>query len=61
MPTSKDEIKVRLDSDLKRAFQVACRSRDLNASQVLRQFMRAYVSEFVEGRQSTLFETAQTR
>ena len=61
MPTAKNEIKVRLDGDLKRAFQAACRSRDLNASQVLRQFMRVYVSEYVEGRQSTLFEPAQTR
>ena len=61
MPDTKTDLKVRLDADLKRAFQSACRSRDLNASQVLRRFMRVYVSECAEGQQSTLFEPAPTQ
>ena len=53
-----DEIKVRLDSDLKQAFKRACSTRDMSASQVLRQFMRAYVADCSEGTQRSLFENA---
>ena len=53
-----DEIKVRLDGDLKRAFKRACKARDMSASQVLRQFMRAYVADCAEATQPGLFEGA---
>ena len=53
-----DEIKVRLDADLKRAFKRACKARDMSASQVLRQFMRAYVADCAEAAQPGLFEGA---
>lgn len=51
-----DEIKVRLDGDLKQAFKRACSTRDMSASQVLRRFMRAYVSDCSEATQGSLFE-----
>lgn len=57
-PRPDDEIKVRLDGDLKQAFKRACRERDMSASQVLRQFMRAYVVECSEAAQRGLFENA---
>lgn len=56
LPPPDDEIKVRVDSDLKRAFQRACKARDMNASQVLRHLMRAYVTDCSKGRQPGLFE-----
>ncbi len=36
----------RVDPDLRRTFQQVCQSRDLTASQVLRQFMRDYVRKY---------------
>lgn len=53
-----DEIKVRLDSDLKQAFKRACKARDMSVSQVLRQFMRTYVVDCAEAAQPGLFESA---
>ena len=50
------EIKIRLDGDLKQAFKRACSTRDMSLSQVLRQFMRAYVSDCSEATQRGLFE-----
>ena len=58
MPEQKDEIKVRLDADLKRAFQLACRDRDMTASQVIRRFMRRYVAAHASGSQVGLFDSA---
>ena len=51
-----DEIKVRLDGGLKTAFKRACRARDQSVSQVLRQFMRAYVADCARAPQRGLFE-----
>jgi hypothetical protein len=56
MPPSDDEIKVRLDRELKRAFKRACKARDMTVSQVLRHFMREYVADCAEGAQSDLFD-----
>ena len=53
-----EEIKVRLGGDLKQAFRRACSARDMSASQVLRQFMRAYVADCSEATQRGLFESA---
>ena len=35
-------LRIRIDRDLRDAFVEACRSQDLPASEVLREFMRAY-------------------
>lgn len=56
LPRPDDEIKVRLDGDLKLAFMRACSARDMSASQVLRRFMRAYVTDCAEAAQHGLFE-----
>lgn len=57
----KDELKVRLDGDLKRAFMRACESRDTTASQALRRYMRAYVADCAEAPQRGLFENGSPR
>lgn len=35
-------LRIRVDRDLRDAFVVACRSQDMPASEVLREFMRTY-------------------
>ena len=52
-------IKVRVDARLKKAFQKACAANDLNASQVIRQFMRQYVMDNQGRLQPRLFESEQ--
>ena len=36
----------RVDADLLQSFQQCCKDNDLNASQVLRRFMRDYVKTY---------------
>ena len=55
-PRSKDELKIRLDCELKRAFMRACSKRDETASQAVRRFVREYVSENPHVTQRGLFE-----
>jgi len=38
-------IRARVDEDLKRAFDLACKNTDLTASQVLRKYMREYAKK----------------
>lgn len=40
-----DVIRFRIDAQTKRAFLDACHSRDLDASQVLRAAVRAFLSD----------------
>ena len=49
-------IRIRVDEQLRREFTEACKSQDLTASQVLRNFMRAYVEKTLPSvRQNNLF------
>lgn len=45
----KEIIRARIEGDLKRAFEDACKRNDLTASQVLRQLMREYVQKHAQG------------
>jgi hypothetical protein len=38
-------LRIRVQRDLREAFMEACREQDKSATQVLREFMRAYVEE----------------
>lgn len=40
---SNDSLNIRLDSDLKASFSIACKSNDTTASQALRSYIRDYV------------------
>lgn len=49
MGTNEDVIRARIDPDLKRAFEDVCKANDRTASQVLRDFIRAYVKANGQG------------
>lgn len=54
-----DEIglRIRVDDTLRREFIETCKAQDTTAAQVLRAFMRAYVSQQgLAARQTQLFE-----
>ncbi|WP_374510892.1 plasmid-related protein [Niveibacterium sp.] len=38
-------LRIRVDRDLREAFVEACRSHDMAASEVLREFMRSYTQQ----------------
>lgn len=38
-------LRIRIDRDLRDAFVEACRSQDVAASEVLREFMRSYTQQ----------------
>ncbi|WP_428625427.1 type II toxin-antitoxin system RelB/DinJ family antitoxin [Sedimenticola sp.] len=40
-----DQLLIRIDEDLKRAFIASCKGQDQTASQVLRAFVRSYVAQ----------------
>lgn len=42
-------VRARVEPELKRAFEDACKRNDLTASQVIRSFMREYVSKNAQG------------
>jgi len=44
------QLKIRIDEDLKKAFLGTCKQVDRNGSQVLREFMRAYVAKNGQGK-----------
>lgn len=49
-------LRIRLEKDLREAFLSACRAQKLVASDVLRDFMRAYTEKHTHG-QGELFST----
>jgi hypothetical protein len=54
--SSKDVgIRIRLERELRDAFQAACASESRRASDVLREFMRHFAAQHLEGRQKSLF------
>jgi uncharacterized protein GlcG (DUF336 family) len=40
-----DQLIIRIDTATKKAFITACHGQDRNASQVLRDYMRAYIAQ----------------
>lgn len=38
-------LRIRIDKDLRQAFVEACRTQDMPASEVLREFMRQYAEQ----------------
>lgn len=50
-------MRIRVEAELRKQFIDACRSRDLTAAQVLRAFMRHYVSQRGSPWQSDLFDS----
>jgi hypothetical protein len=52
-------VRIRVEKELREAFVQACRSQDRHASDVLRDFMRAFTEKQLQG-QADLF-TGSTR
>lgn len=48
-------IRIRVEKELRAAFVAACRSEVRQASDVLREFMRAYADQHQSGMQRSLF------
>ena len=58
---SKDSgLRLRVDSDLRKEFLEACRSKDITAAQVLRAYMRKFVEENKDHTQRQLFNSMET-
>ncbi len=56
--TTKDKgFRIRVDQELREEFLAACHADDKPASQVLREFMRAYVREHRASAQMDLFDS----
>lgn len=53
-------IRIRIEKNLREAFVAVCQSEDRRASDVLREFMKAYVERHQEG-QGDLFRESDTR
>jgi antitoxin component of RelBE/YafQ-DinJ toxin-antitoxin module len=49
MEIKEDQLKILVPGDLKAAFEVTCKTKDLTMSQVLRAFMKEYVRAHGEG------------
>lgn len=50
-------FKIRIQRDLRDEFRAVCKAQDKPASQVIRDFMRAYIARHYTGMQPALFET----
>jgi hypothetical protein len=48
-------IRIRVDKELREAFVGACAAENRQASEVLREYMRAYADRHFGGRQTSLF------
>lgn len=55
MKTKEVGIRIRVERELREAFQLACSSQDRRASDVLREFMHAYTLKQQQGLQANLF------
>jgi hypothetical protein len=53
-------IRIRVEKELREAFQGACLAENRQASVVLREFMRAFAEQHSGGRQRSLFTAAPT-
>jgi hypothetical protein len=55
MVTKQVGIRIRVEKQLRDEFQSACLAENRRASEVLREFMRAYAQHHVGGLQASLF------
>jgi hypothetical protein len=55
MTTKEVGIRIRVEKELRKAFQSACLAENRHASDVLREFMRLYALRQQEGLQANLF------
>lgn len=58
--TKSSALRIRIDPDLHRDFLDVCKRLDIPAAQVLRQYMRKFVEENGDDKQSDLFTAAQS-
>lgn len=49
-------LRIRIEPSLHQQFIDTCKAQDINASQVLRDFMRHFVMQNAEGKQTQLFK-----
>jgi hypothetical protein len=61
MKTKEVGIRIRVEKDLREAFQAACLAEQRRASDVLREFMRIYALNQNGGLQRALFSHASTK
>jgi len=54
-------IRIRVDQELREAFQGSCRAEDRKISDVLREFMRSYADRHQDGKQASLFITPRSK
>ena len=52
-------LRIRVESQLRESFLLACKKDDLPAAQVIRGFMRSYVEHRSRGEQIDLFSSTQ--
>jgi len=57
--TKSAALRIRIEPTLHQQFIKVCKSHDVRASQVLREFMRYYVNQHAEGKQALLFNADQ--
>lgn len=53
-------VRIRVEKELREAFQRACLAENRQASDVLREFMRAFADRYNGGLQASLFVTPAT-
>ena len=61
MLTKDAGLRIRVERDLRKEFLEACRTQDKPAAQVIREFMREYISEHKATAQGTLFSVETMR
>lgn len=60
--SSKDVgLRIRIEKDLREAFQLACTAEDRKASEVLREFMQCYVERHERGQGALFPELGEAR
>ena len=57
--TKSAALRIRIEPSLHKQFISTCKEQEVKASQILRDFMRLYVEQNSEGRQTQLFKEEQ--
>lgn len=55
MPSKDVGVRIRVEKELREAFQGACVAQNRQASDVLREFMRSFAHQHSDGLQASLF------
>jgi hypothetical protein len=61
METKNVGLRIRVDKSLREAFVSACRTEERKASEVLREFMRLYAEQNLNGLQVSLFKSNKSQ